>query len=1117
MFVFTTGSFGRNAVRGFDYIPPNVVEALAAKGISFNAAFEADYARDLAPFTLSGAPAGAFNGYWFEAGVVDSKHSYNQLNGSGQINWISGWGASGQWVFWNTDGWSVLAVSNSDTDTPFTASWDHGQTVTNEGAVSLNTSGDIIGFGWQEPFAQRIADAGFSHIRIPINWDIFDRTGPAPDSLIHPDFLDAIAAIVDQCLDKGLFVVINFHNHWVLMDTPNTANAHRFNKQWRQVATRFKDYSGKLIFEILNEPRFQHLHIFEDFMQVGLNAIRMSNPTRVVSYTSNFGGQVATVPFLNLPADPNLLVDTHYYEPFNFTHQGATWVGDPSAPEQWQGTRWLDTPHARGEILHHFSKLLELRFGPPPDAIVIEGIKGHPAQERLNTIYPRIGDILGRPAYQKNIDGSNRLLQWTYAGDRWDFAGGAYFCAEWVPAPELTMQWISTTGISTAPTAVRRAHWFDFPQLLADAPVLQPVFCGEFSVISNADTVSRCLYNRFIAATMRSLKIGHSAWGFGGAQPGFSFFDRSSDNWREPLLTSISSWQPPTQPKGTVSSFLAYHTFANTNAGWTTNVFSPAQATWANSPTGLRVSVSENDPAPWRIRLIRNDLSFTQGKQYHVKVRFEANEAAVTSRIHLAVGKNTDDQELVRWFSSYQTHYITDGLNEVRFSFQMNTGTDAASRMVINLGAVNTGSIIDFKEVSILEVSPPQVGIFQGHSNDFYLDSNWVDAQTPDFGGHAWPEIALAESASTGAMLHRNTHLGGLSLSRIPASGYELRLRELWQDSNPKDLIFDADSGHSIIESSADNGPVTINGSGRILLCNDLDIINNGARITINAPILDQGAIIEDSFQYPQNSGWFGDLTEPTINTTLLSLSASERTGSNGTIGVSLLRYFHRLTLNPGDSLELHFRFKQNPVTPGANAFRFGILDSTGARISDQSAYANSLFEDYQGYVIGANYNRDTITSYSFNRRNPNTTNSHIVLQAATLTSLDTISEAVGQIQNNSQTPDQIIRLSRDPNGYGISTTLGGSSDDPSRPAISSGAFINDPEAFTTFDTIDLWFRNTTNNNATIDDIEITDLKVVIHRHKRHTLTLKGTGEFALNGINNIGNFIVADEATLVT
>jgi endoglucanase len=45
---------------------------------------------------------------------------------------------------------------------------------------------------------------------------------------------------------------------------------------------------------------------------------------------------------LRLPEDDrNLVVTFHYYSPFKFTHQGASWVGGQS--QAWLGTRWTGT------------------------------------------------------------------------------------------------------------------------------------------------------------------------------------------------------------------------------------------------------------------------------------------------------------------------------------------------------------------------------------------------------------------------------------------------------------------------------------------------------------------------------------------------------------------------------------------------------------------------------------------------------------------------------------------------------------------------------------------------------------------------------------------------------
>ena len=66
-------------------------------------------------------------------------------------------------------------------------------------------------------------------------------------------------------------------------------------------------------------------------------------PTRRVKYLLgrfSLTQLVHSVRLLPPTGDANLAATVHYYEPFNFTHQGAEWV-DPSPP---LGTQWFGTP-----------------------------------------------------------------------------------------------------------------------------------------------------------------------------------------------------------------------------------------------------------------------------------------------------------------------------------------------------------------------------------------------------------------------------------------------------------------------------------------------------------------------------------------------------------------------------------------------------------------------------------------------------------------------------------------------------------------------------------------------------------------------------------------------------
>ena len=55
--------------------------------------------------------------------------------------------------------------------------------------------------------------------------------------------------------------------------------------------------------------------------------IRRTNPQRTIFVEPGGWGSIDELKNLVLPPDDNVIVSVHCYDPFYFTHQGATWTG----------------------------------------------------------------------------------------------------------------------------------------------------------------------------------------------------------------------------------------------------------------------------------------------------------------------------------------------------------------------------------------------------------------------------------------------------------------------------------------------------------------------------------------------------------------------------------------------------------------------------------------------------------------------------------------------------------------------------------------------------------------------------------------------------------------------
>jgi endoglucanase len=193
----------------------------------------------------------------------------------------------------------------------------------------------------REEYFQAIADAGFDSVRVPIRWSA--HADEAAPYTIDPAFFARIDWVVEQALSRELLVIINIHHYEDIMRHPEE-HRERLLALWSQIGEHYQDQPDELLFEILNEPSgSMRAQQWNPILADALTVIRETNPERNVIIGAPSWNKINTLSQLELPEDDrHIIVTFHYYDPFQFTHQGAEWVVDS---EPWLGQTWT------GEIM----------------------------------------------------------------------------------------------------------------------------------------------------------------------------------------------------------------------------------------------------------------------------------------------------------------------------------------------------------------------------------------------------------------------------------------------------------------------------------------------------------------------------------------------------------------------------------------------------------------------------------------------------------------------------------------------------------------------------------------------------------------------------------------------
>ena len=189
--------------------------------------------------------------------------------------------------------------------------------------------------------AEFMARIGLKHVRLCVAPKvIMDATTGA----VREDRAQFLDAALQRFHRAGLLVMVDLHNEDRLSEL-NPEWQDDFVKFWGALASRLARFDPDLtMLEIINEPVFDKREEEWNTLNARLAAaIREKAPQHtIVTSGPNWGG-IDGLRKLKLLPDRNVVYSFHCYDPFPFTHQGATWSSEgvkplravpyPSSPE----------------------------------------------------------------------------------------------------------------------------------------------------------------------------------------------------------------------------------------------------------------------------------------------------------------------------------------------------------------------------------------------------------------------------------------------------------------------------------------------------------------------------------------------------------------------------------------------------------------------------------------------------------------------------------------------------------------------------------------------------------------------------------------------------------------
>ncbi len=156
---------------------------------------------------------------------------------------------------------------------------------------------------------------------------------------------------INKLVAAKLVVLLDLHDNGQLGIDKEGADNRPFVAFWVAMAKHYKaKHEGQVVFELVNEPVFENNEsTWWDLQKATIAAVRKVDKSRVIVATGTGWGGIDGLVRHEPVAGANLIYSAHCYDPFQFTHQGATWAGED--PKHYKNFPFPSSPEAVAKMI----------------------------------------------------------------------------------------------------------------------------------------------------------------------------------------------------------------------------------------------------------------------------------------------------------------------------------------------------------------------------------------------------------------------------------------------------------------------------------------------------------------------------------------------------------------------------------------------------------------------------------------------------------------------------------------------------------------------------------------------------------------------------------------------